>query len=173
MNSYGMGATTSGSAKKRTVWGAGLLVDALDINEGAGLLGLGNGGIVRLHTVQESLARFGVLDVLNADIDALGENAASNTLVNNDTDGTAGDVENASSGSVVDLVGHTLLDGTVAFDVDDIALAVASKVGLQANDTLLAEVLGEHVARSASDTLWVGHFVRFCLSVRQSKSDSK
>ena len=60
--------------------GTGLLVDALDINEGAGLLGLGNGGIVRLHTVQESLARFGVLDVLNADIDALGENAASNLI---------------------------------------------------------------------------------------------
>ena len=43
-------------------------------------------------------------------------------------------------------------------------LAVGSEVSLQTNDTLLAEVLGEHVTRTAANTLWVGHFVRFCLS---------
>ena len=43
-------------------------------------------------------------------------------------------------------------------------LAVGSEVSLQTNDTLLAEVLGEHVMRTAANTLWVGHFVRFCLS---------
>ena len=45
-----------------------------------------------------------------------------------------------------------------------IYLAVASEVGLQTNDTLLAEVLGEHVTRTATNTLWVGHFVPIFLS---------
>ena len=43
-------------------------------------------------------------------------------LVDDDTDGTAGNVENAASGTVVDLVWHTLLDGTVTFDIDNITL---------------------------------------------------
>ena len=44
------------------------------------------------------------------------------TLVDDDTDGTAGNVENAASGTVVNLVWHTLLDGTITLDVDDISL---------------------------------------------------
>ena len=43
-------------------------------------------------------------------------------LVDDDTDSTAGYVENAASGTVVDLVWHTLLDGTVTFDIDNITL---------------------------------------------------
>merc|ERR1711970_1419077 len=138
INSYGIGATTSGSARKRTVW-AGLLVDALDIDKGAGRLGLGDLGVVGGDTIQETLTRLGVLDVLNADIDALGDDATANALVDNDTNGTFGDVENAASGTMVHFVGHPLLDGTIALDVDDITLAVASEVRLQANDALLAE----------------------------------
>ena len=56
---------------------AGLLVDALDIDKGTGGLGLSNGGIVSLDTIQETLTRFRVLDVLNADIDALGDDATT------------------------------------------------------------------------------------------------
>ena len=48
-------------------------------------------------------------------------------------------------------------------------LAVGSEVSLQTNDTLLAEILGEHVTRTAANTLWVGHFVRFCLSESELK----
>ena len=55
----------------------GLLVDALDIDKGAGGLGLSNGLVVGDDTVQETLTRLGVLDVLNADIDALGDDATA------------------------------------------------------------------------------------------------
>ena len=44
------------------------------------------------------------------------------TLVDDDTNGTAGDVENAASGTVVDFVWHTLLNGTITFDIDNITL---------------------------------------------------
>ena len=57
---------------------AGLLVDALDIDKGAGGLGLGDLGVVGGDTIQETLTRLGVLDVLNADIDALGDDATAN-----------------------------------------------------------------------------------------------
>ena len=57
---------------------AGLLVDALDVDEGAGGLGLSNGLVVGDDAVQETLAGLGVLDVLNADIDALGDDATTN-----------------------------------------------------------------------------------------------
>ena len=82
-----------------------------------------------------------------------------NLFVNDDTNGPSGDVENASGGSVVDLVRHALLESSVALDVDDVSLAVAGEVGLEPDRPLLAEILGEHVTRSATDTLGVGHCV--------------
>ena len=43
-------------------------------------------------------------------------------LVDDNADGLSRDVENSASGSVVDLVGHTFLDGTITLDVDDVSL---------------------------------------------------
>ena len=61
--------------------GAGLLVDALDMDKGASRLGLCDLGVVGDDTIQETATRLGVFDVLNADIDALGEDAAANLEV--------------------------------------------------------------------------------------------
>lgn len=67
--------------------GLALEVNVLALSLGLlALLGVG------LDTVDELLARLGVLDVLNADIDALLHVAVSNTLVDDDTDGGLGDV---------------------------------------------------------------------------------
>ena len=43
-------------------------------------------------------------------------------LVDDDTDGSLGNVENTSSGTVVALVWHTLLESTITLDIDDISL---------------------------------------------------
>ena len=45
-----------------------------------------------------------------------------------------------------------------------IYLSVTGEVSLQTNCSLLTEVLGEHVTGTTSNTFWVSHFVRFCLS---------
>ena len=55
---------------------AGLLVDALNVDEGSRLFGGLNRRVVGDHTVQKSLARLGVLHVLDSDVDALGDDAA-------------------------------------------------------------------------------------------------
>lgn len=55
-----------------------------------------------------------MLDVLNADVDALGEDPVLDPLVHDDANGPAADVEDAASLAVVHLVRHTLLLGTIA-----------------------------------------------------------
>lgn len=49
-------------------------------------------------------------------------------LVDDDTDGRLGNVVNNAGLSVVDLVWHTLLDGTVGDDVNDISDPVSIKI---------------------------------------------
>lgn len=88
--------------------------------------GLDTGGLgfflldlVSLDTVKEILSALGGLNVLNADGDTLGENPSPDTLVDDNTECTLGNVEDTSSLSVVGLVGHTLLEGTATYKYYD------------------------------------------------------
>lgn len=81
---------------------------ALQVDVDALLLGLTLLEGVLLDTVDELLAGAGVLDVLNADADALLEVAVVDALVEEDTDGGLGDVVDDTGLTVVNLVGHTV-----------------------------------------------------------------
>lgn len=112
---------------------------------------------VLVDSVDESKSGFGVLDVLNSEVDSLGQDVSSDSLVDDDTDGVLGDVVDSTGFTVVDLMWHTLLDGTVTFDIDDVASFVDVHVGGETWHTLASELLGEHVTGSPSFTMGVGH----------------
>ena len=54
-------------------------------------------------------------------MDSLLHDPSSHTLVDLNTDGALGDVPDTASLSVVVLVGHTLVDGAIGLDINDVA----------------------------------------------------
>lgn len=131
----------------------------LDLDSGAG----GAGGLlllgVLLDTAEEVVARARGLDVLDADVQALLEVAVVYLFIDNNTDRRFGDVVDDTSLAVVNLEGHTLLDGTVDLDIDDVTNAVLAQVRAQGQRTLLAKVAAEGIASARSLSVGVTHFV--------------
>ena len=77
--------------------------------------------------------------MLNTHVNALRDDAVSNALVHNDTDGVRGDVEDLAGLSVVELVGHTSLDGAISDDIDEISLPVGDEVLAEGRDAVFSE----------------------------------
>lgn len=130
---------------------------SLQLDKGTGGLGLSTLLAVLLDTGQKVETGLGGLDVLNADTDTLLDLTVTNGLVNNDTEGTLGDVEDDTSLTVVELVGHTLLDGTVGLDVNEITDLVGLHVGGELDHAMLAEVTGEEMASTGTVTKGMRH----------------
>ncbi len=130
----------------------------------AGLLGRHLLGLVVLDPVEEVLPALGVLDVLDADGDALGQDPALDPLVDDDAQRVLGHVEDAPGLAVVGLVRHALLEGAVALDVDDVADLVGAQVGGEVLDALALVGAREHVSRAAAVALGVRHGVGVTVS---------
>ena len=137
---------------------AGLHIDTLNVDSLASGLGVSLLLIVFTNTCLEGLAAGGHANVLDTHVDALGDNAVSNALVNNDTDSMRGHVEDLASLSVVKLVGHTSLDGTISNDINEISFAVRDEVLAEGRHTVLSESFAEKISRASSKTETVGHF---------------
>ncbi len=73
-------------------------------------LGLALLGVVLTDSALEGLAALASADVLNSDVDSLGDDSASVLLVDDDSDGVLGHIENAAGLTVVELVRHALVD---------------------------------------------------------------
>lgn len=75
--------------------------------------------VVGLDAGQEFVTALRGLDVFNADVDALGENLSSVTLIDDNSQCVLSDVIDASSLSVVGLEGHTFVNGTIALEMTE------------------------------------------------------
>jgi hypothetical protein len=94
----------------------------------AGSLGLLLLQLVRLDTVQKIGTALAVGDVLNTDGDPLSDNATLDPLVDNDTNGLLGHVENTTSLAMIRLVGHTLLESAITLkEITIIIIIIISK----------------------------------------------
>ena len=111
-------------------------------------LGLSTLGSVGLDSVQELLSTLGVLDVFNSQADSLLDVSVTNDLVDDNTDSRLGHVVHNTSLTLVELVRHTLLDGTVGLDVDNVTNFVDLQIGRQGDSAMLSEVTLEHVPLS-------------------------
>eukprot|EP00976_Prorocentrum_cordatum_P034303 697572-Prorocentrum_minimum.AAC.2 len=98
--------------------------------------------------------------MLDAHVKALLHDAVADLLVNLDTQGGLGHVPHTAGAAMVELVGHTLLHGGVALNVNVIADLEDAQVGGHGNDTILAEPLRQKVAATRPDTMSTRHIDR-------------
>jgi len=113
--------------------------------------------LVDLDPVKELLATARVLHVLHAQVDALGQNALLDTLVDDDTKCVLCDIVHDTGASVVAFVRHALLHRTITADIDNVTLLVRLHVRRQRNDSIRFELAREKVTRPAPVPLGVDH----------------
>jgi hypothetical protein len=118
---------------------------SLQLNSLTLLSGLNLLSSVLLDPVKELLSALGVLDVLDTKVDTLLNVSVSNNLLNNNTNRRFGDVVDNTSLTVVELVGHTLLNSTIGLYVNDISDLVCLQVDRHGDDTMLLKVTREGI----------------------------
>lgn len=137
----------------------GLDIDSLGVDLDTELLCLSLLCVVFLDTSLECLSALTSANMLNSDVNSLGDNSASVLLVNDNSDGMLSDIENDTSLSVVELVRHALVDGSVSDYVDDVFLPVSLQ-NLRGMDwSVQSEALAEEVSCSCSITVAVRHLL--------------
>lgn len=97
--------------------------------------------------------------MLNANMEALPDDAVADLLVDLDTDGTGSDVPYNASATVVELVGHALVDGTVALDVNIVTDTVHGQVSGHVGKTMAPERLLEEISSLGAKTVRVRHYL--------------
>jgi len=139
---------------------------SLQLNFLSLLLGLLFQSGIFFYSSQEVITAFRVFDVLDSQVDTLFEITVANNLVDDYSDGSGSNVVHDTSAAVVVFVGHTLLLGTVGFDVDNVPNSVYLQESRELDLTSLFEATLEHVASATAVTERVRHGGRR-LSVRR------
>ena len=66
--------------------------------------------------------------MLNSKVDSLGNNSVSDLFVKNNTNRVGVNVEDSSGSSVIVFVGHSLVNGTISYDVNKVSLFVVDHI---------------------------------------------
>ena len=89
-------------------------------------------------------------DMLDPDVNALGEDAAADLLVDDDSEGSLVDIEDLAGAAVVEFEGHALVLTGVHLDVHVLPHLIGSQVVLHSNSPRPSERLAEHASCSSS-----------------------
>jgi hypothetical protein len=115
--------------------------------------------LIGMDPVEEILVALGVLHVLNAHRDPLGQDIALDTLVDDRAHRMLGNVKHVARLPMVGLLGHTLLEGATALDVNDVPKLVVLEVGGEMLHTTLLVGPREHAPRAATVAFGAHHFL--------------
>ena len=113
--------------------------------------------IVLLDAVEEIDPRGGELEMLDSNMDALGDDPLPNLLVDDDSDGSGVDIEDGASAAVVVLVRHALVNGSIDDNIDDVSDLEAGKRIGDVDGSVLLESLSEFMSGSSLVAVTVGH----------------
>ena len=124
---------------------AGLGSEGLTLSDGDLTLGFGGclDSVVILDTLEESFVTTRLADVLDANVNTLAKDAATNKLVHLDTDSDLVNVEYYAGPTVVILVRHTLVYGGISVNINVVTLLEDLEVTTDVGHTLCSEGLGE------------------------------
>ncbi len=86
--------------------------------------------------------------MLDSNVDLFGDLSLLDLLFDNDSDRPWVDVEDLSSSSVVKVVGHAFMDGSVDYDVNVIAESVLFEIVAHSDGAVSSEALGEFMSGS-------------------------
>ncbi len=89
---------------------------------------------------------------------SLGDDSVSDLLVDNNSKGSGVDVEDSACSTVVVLVWHGLVNGTINNDVNDITDLVSGEVLGHTNSAVASESLLEFVSGSSFISVAVSHW---------------
>jgi hypothetical protein len=95
--------------------------------------------------------------MLNSHVNSLGDDSVSHLLVDDDTDGSGVDVEDGPRSAVVVLVRHSLVNGAIDNDIDDISVFIGGKSLSNVDRAVLFETLSELVSSSSLISVAVSH----------------
>jgi len=95
--------------------------------------------------------------VLNADVNSLGDDAVSDLLINNNSNGPGVNIEDSAGPTVIVFVGHTFVDGSIYYDINYISNFIGSESLGNMYSSVLLEPFFEFVSSSAFVSVAVGH----------------
>merc|ERR1711894_450635 len=158
MNSYAIGSTSCGvlfcGDEMTFTWSNRM---SFTINLHTGCLRFTLLHLILLHTAQEIVTAFGMFDVLDSEVDPLGDDSVPQLFVDDNTDSSSRHIEDSAGFTVVVFVRHTLVDCSIALHINNISNLVCLQVGGKMFDSCLSELLGEKISCTSSFPVWIRH----------------
>lgn len=113
-------------------------------------LSLGLLDLVLLDSLEESQSGVGVSQMLDSHVDFLHQLSLLDLLLDDHTDSSGVDVEDFSGSTVVELVGHSLVNGSVNDDINVVSLFVLLQIVADSHGAVSSEGLFEFMLGSRS-----------------------